>query len=352
MPIVDNGVYVDGHRTEDPHSLEETYEVMRARNGMAWIGLYRADEGEVRSLANEFGLHHLAVEDALTGHQRSKLERYGDTLFVVLRPARYLDAEEEVEFGELHIFVGPEFVVTIRHAESPDLARVRKRLEGNPELLSTGPEAVLYAILDQVVDEYEPVIAGLENDIDEIEDQLFGGDPVVSQRIYELSREVIKFQRATHPLIGMLENLLRGSEKYQVDIELQRHLRDVLDHALLVAGRNDSFRLLLENALTVHTTLIAQKQNDEMKRLSEASLAQNEEMRQMTAADLEQNDEIKKITSWAAILFAPSLVGTVYGMNFVNMPELHWQYGYPFALGLMAALSVGLYAIFKKKKWL
>lgn len=352
MTLIDNGVYVSGLRTENPGSLDETYELMHARQGMAWIGLYRPSPEEVRSIATEFDLHPLAVEDALAGHQRSKLERYGSTLFVVLRPARYLDAEEEVEFGELHIFVGPNFVVTIRHAESPDLRRVRRRLEASPDLLAMGPEAILYAILDEVVDEYGPVIAGLENDIDEIEDELFGGDPDVSRRIYELSREVVNFQRAAKPLITMVEGLLRGSEKYEVELELQRSLRDVLDHSIRVVERADSFRTLLESALTVQSTLVAQKQNEEMRLLSEASLAQNDEMRQMTELSLAQNEEIKKISSWAAILFAPTLIGTVYGMNFDVMPELHWSLGYPLALGLMVAMGVGLYVVFKFKKWL
>ncbi len=211
MTMVDNAVYVNGHRTDNPRNLDETYEVMRERRGMAWIGLYRPEPAEIQSVAAEFSLHELAVEDALHGHQRSKLERYGETLFTVLRPARYLDEVEKVEFGELHVFIGPDFAVTIRHAESPDLKRVRQRLETDPELLTLGPQAVLYAILDEVVDQYEPVVAGLENDIDEIEDELFGSNPDVTRRIYELSREVIEFQRATHPLRGMLEALLRGS---------------------------------------------------------------------------------------------------------------------------------------------
>ncbi len=227
MVLVNNAVYVDGRRSADPQSLDETYEVLRGRHGMAWIGLYRPDVEEIRSVAREFDLHELAVEDAVTAHQRPKLERYGTTLFTVLRPARYLDAAEEVEFGELHVFIGPDFVVTIRHAETPDLGQVRKRLEQSPDLLRRGPEAVLYAILDQVVDEYGPVVAGLENDIDEIEDQLFKGDPAVSRRIYELSREVIEFQRATHPLLEVLGALETGFDKYQVDLELQRSLRDV-----------------------------------------------------------------------------------------------------------------------------
>jgi magnesium transporter len=207
MALVNNAVYVDGHRSADPRTLDETYEVLRERRGMAWIGLYRPDVEELRSVAREFELHELAVEDAIAAHQRPKIERYGATLFTVLRPARYLDETEQVEFGELHVFTGPDFVVTIRHAETPDLSHVRKRLEQSPQLLRLGPEAVLYAILDQVVDEYGPVVAGLENDIDEIEDQLFKGDPAVSRRIYELSREVIEFQRATQPLVSILNSL-------------------------------------------------------------------------------------------------------------------------------------------------
>jgi magnesium transporter len=338
MTLVDNAVYVDGRRSADPTSLNETYELLRARRGMAWIGLYRPDLQEIRSVAKEFDLHPLAVEDAITAHQRAKLERYGTTLFTVLRPARYLDDVEQVEFGELHIFTGQDFVVTIRHAEAPDLGRVRRRLEAAPALLKLGPEAILYAILDQVVDEYAPVVAGLENDIDEIEDQLFKGDPAVSRRIYELSREVIEFQRATHPLLNMLTALEAGFDKYKVDLELQRNLRDVHDHAIRVVERADSFRVLLQNALGVHTTLIGQKQNDEMRSLTEASLAQNE--------------EVKRISSWAAILFAPTLVGTIYGMNFTHMPELRWEAGYPLAIALMVATSVTLYLVFKRRGWL
>jgi len=332
VPIVDNAVYVAGRRIENPASLQETFEYMRSQGGMAWIGLFRPTPEEIQQVAAEFSLHHLAVDDALSGHQRSKLERYDDILFAVLRPARYMDDTESVEFGELHVFVGPDFIVTIRHAESPDLARVRQRLEATPELLALGPEAVLYAILDQVVDEYQPVVAGVENDIDEIEDVLFtGGDTALSQRIYELSREVIVFQRATQPLAGMLESLLRGGDKYNVDVELQRSLRDVHDHSLRITDRIASFRSILENALTVNATLVTQRQTD-------------------TA--LVQNEQVKKISGWAAILFGPTLVGTVYGMNFRYMPELDWPLGYPLAVALMAATSVTLYAVFRKKHWL
>ena len=333
MALIDNGVYVAGRRVDAPVNLDDTYRIMDAHDGLAWIGLYRPSPEEITSVAEEFGLHPLAVEDALSGHQRSKLERYGDTLFAVLRPARYRDEQEHVEIGELHLFVGPDFVVTIRHAESPDLAAVRRRMEANPELLAMGPEAVLYAILDEVVDEYEPVVAGLENDIDEIEDQLFGDsdDDALSRRIYALSREVIDLQRAVHPLATMLESLRRGSEKYNVDVELRRSLRDVLDHVLRIDERVVSFRAILENALTVQSALVARRQAD---------------------ASLAQNDEIKKISSWAAIIFAPTLVGTIYGMNFDDMPELHLPFGYPAALLAMLGFAVGLFGIFKYKRWL
>ena len=239
---------------------------------MAWIGLYRPAEAELLSLAEEFGLHELAVEDAIVAHQRPKLDRYGNTLFVVLRAARYLDAAEEVDFGELHVFIGGDFVLTVRHAEAPNLATVRRRMEADPQLLAHGPEAVLYAILDAVVDGYAPVVAGLQNDIDEIETEVFRGDPAVSRRIYELSREVIEFQRATRPLVGMLDALMAGFDKYGIDEELRRYLRDVADHATTVVERVDGFRQMLQDILTVNATLVSQAQNEETKHLTRGQL--------------------------------------------------------------------------------
>lgn len=338
MPVVDNAIYVDGRRQAEPASLEDTYEMLRTQHGMGWIGLYRPDPAEVRSVAAEFKIHDLAVDDTISAHQRPKLERYGDVLFTVLRPARYLEKEERVEFGELHVFTGKDFIVTVRHAESPNLRRVRQRLEADPDLLRLGPEAVLYAILDEVVDQYQPVVAGLQNDIDEIEDQVFSGDPAVSRRIYELSREVVEFQRATTPLLTIVAELASGFEKYDVDDEMQRHLRDVQDHTIRIVERVDGFRVLLQNILTVNATLVGQRQNEETQRLSETSLRQNE--------------EVKKISSWAAIIFAPTLVGTVYGMNFQHMPELGWRFGYPMALALMLLMGVVLYTVFKRRGWL
>jgi magnesium transporter len=304
---------------------------------MVWLGLYRPEPAELGELAEQYGLPELAVEDAIQAHQRPKFERYGDTLFVVLKAARYLDATEEVEFGELHLFLGADFAITVRHSESPDLSRVRRRLESEPALLAKGSEAVLYATLDAVVDGYSPVVQGLANDIDEIETQVFGGDPGVSRRIYELSQEVLEFQRAAAPLTGILAQITAGFDKYGVDEELRSYLRDVEDHVTQVNERVEGFRLQLRDILTVNATLVAQRQNEEIRELTEASIAQGE--------------EVKKISAWAAILFAPTLVGTVYGMN-LQMPETDWHLGYPFALALMALVSLTLYLVFKRRDWI
>ncbi|MBA2345551.1 MAG: magnesium/cobalt transporter CorA [Rubrobacter sp.] len=338
MAIADSAVYVDGKRVDEPRSLTETHESAKERGGVAWIGLYRPTRDEFEAVAGEFGLHELAVEDAIVAHQRPKLERYGETLFVVLKAARYLDGPETVEFGEVHVFLGHDFVVTVRHGEAPDLASVRRRMEREPDLLGQGSEAILYAVMDRIVDDYAPVVRGLENDVDEIEAEVFGGNPDVSQRVYELSREVIEFQRAVRPLNGVLKGLTDGFEKYGIDVELRRYLRDVQDHVIEVQEQVEGFRQLLQNILSVNLALVSLQQNEEVKRLSEVSI--------------EQNDEVKKVSAWAAILFAPTLIGTVYGMNFDSMPELHWTFGYPFALALMALVCLVLYLLFKRRGWL
>jgi len=337
--VVDNAVYAGGRRIATPRTPAESHEWLTEGfdDRMVWLGLYRPDPGELGDLAEQYGLPDLAVEDAIQAHQRPKFERYGDTLFVVLKAARYLDAAEEVEFGELHLFLGQHFAITVRHSESPDLSRVRRRLESSPELLARGSEAVLYAILDAVVDGYAPVVAGLENDIDEIEVQVFRGDPHVSRRTYELSQEVVDFQRAVQPLTGILAAITAGFEKYGVDEELRSYLRDVADHVTSVTERVEGFRSQLREILTVNATLVAQRQNEEIRELTETSIAQGE--------------EVKKISAWAAILFAPSLVGGVYGMN-VDFPERNWQFGYPFALALMVLVSATLYVIFKRRDWI
>jgi magnesium transporter len=344
MPVVDNAIYIDGRRAVVPQSLDHTFEELRECPGQGhsfcWIGLLRPSPEEIEAVADEFQLHPLSVEDTINAHQRPKLERYGDVLFVVLRPARYVDDVEVVEIGEVHLFLGPDFVITVRHAKEPDLGQVRKRLEAEPELMDHGPYAVLYAVMDKIVDDYAPVLDGLQDDIDEIEVQVFGGDPSVSKRIYQLSREVIEFQRAVEPLRDLFDEL-RSRLKEQAtesDLELRRALRDVADHATRVLDRVESFRQLLANILQVNAALVAQRQNDEMAR--------------MTEAGYQQNEQVKRISSWAAILFAPTLIASIYGMNFTNMPELHWAFGYPLALLLMVLLGLLLYLMFKRRGWL
>ena len=246
-------------------------------------------------------------------------------MFTVLRPAVYNDHDETVDIGEIHIFTGPNFVITIRHSESSGVTRVRERVEGEDELIKLGGDGVLYALFDQIVDDYFPVLDGLENDIDEIEDALFAGEHHVSQRIYELAREVNDFHRGVSPLTTVMNQYFAGFQKYGTNMELQHRLRDVLDHVIVVNNKLESMRSSLADAMTLDSTLTTARQNE---------------------AAMEQNEQMKRISSWAAILFAPSIVGSIYGMNFAHMPELEWQYGYPMALGVV------LYVIFKAKKWL
>lgn len=346
MSIVDNAVYRGGQRIASPATLEETYRLLarlRAEDPrcteagehcvLVWIGLYRPSEDELDSLAEQFGLHELAVEDILQAEQRPKLDRYGATLFTVLRPAVYQDATETVDFGEIHIVTGPGFVITVRQSEHGRVGRVRSRVEAQPALLGTGAEGVLYAVLDQTVDDYYPVVEGLENDIDEISDALFSGsgDGVVSRRIYQLTREVSAFHRAVAPLEMELRQFLEELAEAGAARELQHSLRDVLDHLIFVNNKVEAFQSSLTNALMLDATQLAARQNE---------------------AAIEQNDQMKRISSWAAILFAPSIIGSVYGMNFRFMPELSWVWGYPMALGLMLLTGVALYIVFRLKRWL
>jgi magnesium transporter len=337
--VINNAVYENGARIASPETLAGTFKILDNHpNAIAWIGLYRPTAGELSALAIEFNLHALAIEDAVLAHQRPKIERYGDTLFTVLRAAQYIDDTETVEFGELHVFSGSNFVITVRHSESPDLSVVRKHMEDTPGSMDEGTEAILYAILDAVVDGYKPVVDGVSNDIDEIETQVFDGDAQVSRRIYELNREVIEFERAVTPLTQIIDTLSTGFADGFVGDTLQQYLRDVADHVVQTKERIEEFRLLLRDILAVNTSLVAQRQSEEARNLSEAGNR--------------QAIETRKISGWAAILFTPTLIAGIYGMNFKVMPELHWEYGYPFAIGLMIVSGVVLYIIFKRRGWL
>jgi magnesium transporter len=325
--IVDCAIYVDGHRSA-PCSPGKIHEACRVTGGFAWIGLYDPTQEEFDSVAGEFGLHELAVKEAVKVHQRPKIERYGDVIFVVLKSARYVEEKEAIEFGEIHAFVGPDFIVTVRHGGASELKEVRRQAEGRPDLLRRGPSAVLYTIMFHIVEDYSPVVEGLENDVDEIEVQVFEGTPGasldVSRRIYELSREVIQFHQATQPLAGALSRLTEG-DAHDIDPEVRRHLlRDVQDRVLRATERVEGIRELLTNILNVNLTLVG----------------------------VNQNDQMKKISAWAAVVIVPTLIAGIYGMNFDYMPELHWRYGYLFALSLMALIALGLYVMFRRRHWL
>jgi magnesium transporter len=322
--IADNAIYVDGRRAAQPSSLQETYEALRQLDdGVAWIDLHEPTQEEFESVARELELSPRVIEGAIKPQQRPKLVRYGDSLFVVLKTARYLDEPEKVEFSEAHVLVGKDFVVTVRYEAIPALEEVRRRLEGEPELLRQGPQPILREIMDQIVDDYEPVLEGLGTDIQEVEVEVFGGNEDVSQRIYELSRELVQFQRATSPLARSLE---RGAERneHDIDPELRSYLRELHDRVLRVEEPTEGFRDMLSDILVVNLTLIS----------------------------VRQNDQTKKISAWAAILIVPTLITGIYGMNFDFMPELHWTFGYPLALALMVSISVGLYAVFRHVRWL
>jgi magnesium transporter len=289
-----------------------------------WIGLHEPTNEEFDSVRREFGLHELAVEDAMKGHQRPKLEVYDDDLFVVLKTARYFEPDV-LEFGEILIFVGDQFVVSVRHGEATPLHDVRLALEKRPDLLRYGTGAVLHAILDKVVDDYTPVLTNLDVDITELEAQAFGDEPAMglTERIYRLKRQVINLHRATAPLSEALGRLTDGRYE-QVHEELRPYFRDVYDHLLRAVQTADQYRELLTSILEANLTQVSVRQNEQMRAIS----------------------------AWAAILAVPTLIAGVYGMNFQNMPELKWHYGYPLAVAVMAALCVGLYSYFKHIKWL
>jgi magnesium transporter len=247
-------------------------------------------------------MHPLAVDDAIKAHQRPKLERFGKTLFIVLKSACYLDDPETVEVSEAHIFVGDDFVITVRHGKTPALDEARQRLEGDPELLRRGPQTIVHAIMDQIVDDYGPVVEGLGRDIEELETEIFGANPgVSSRRIYELSRAVIEFQRATRPLAGILKHLVEGGDEYEIDSEAKSYLSHIHNHVLLVTEQLEGFHDLLSNVLIVNLTLVSVQQAE---------------------VGVQQADQTKKISGWAAILIIPTSITGIYGMNFECVPEL------------------------------
>lgn len=323
--IVDGAVYVDGKRVaglKETGSPEDLYAACRSRGGMAWVGLLDPTNEELEGVAGEFGLPREAVAGLSAAHRRPVAVIYDEYTFVALMTARYLDEPEQVKFGEIQILAGPDFVVSVLHGEPSEVARVRRELDHRPEIVAQGPKAALYAVLGRVVEDYEPVVEGLGDDIDQIETEVFGGNPGVSQRIYELSREVIRFERATRPLADVLERLTEDVP--EGDESTLGWLRQIRGRLLRVTEQAAGFRSLLSSILSVNLTLVS----------------------------VQQADQTKKISSWAAILVVPTVVTGVYGMNFRYMPELSWPLGYPLAMLGMAEICLVLYLSFRRSGWL
>jgi len=320
--IVDCAAYEGGRRRQGTLSMEQAGEAANEGGTFVWLGVVEPSEEEFEAVADGFGLHELAVEDAVRAHQRPKVEEYGETIHVVVKTARYVDPKEVIELGEISVFVAPDFVITVRHGKS-DLVPVRERLDQRPDLLEKGPGAVLYAILDHVVDTYIEAAHGFDQDVREVELQVFGEGQNPTERIYKLEREVLEFQAATAPLGEALEELC--SSNYAVVPEaLHEYFRDVEDHLARVSTRIENFRQLLDSALEANLTQVSMRQNEDMR----------------------------KISAWVAIAAVPTMVAGIYGMNFETMPELEWRYGYPTVVAIVLAICLFLYWRFKRAGWL
>ncbi|MEC4019254.1 magnesium and cobalt transport protein CorA [Streptomyces sp. H27-D2] len=351
--VVDCAVYREGRRVSDHVTPNEAMARVRADGGFAWIGLHEPTEREFSDIAREFGLHPLAVEDAVHAHQRPKLERYDDTLFTVFKTIHYVEhaeltaTSEVVETGEVMCFTGQSFIITVRHGGQGSLRALRHRLQQDPELLAKGPSAVLHSIADQVVDGYIAVADAVQDDIDEVEIEVFSGSATAAPgrtagpgkasapktggsarggdagRIYQLKREVLEFKRAVAPLLRPMQ-LLSERPMRLVDPDIQKYFRDVADHLARVHEQVVSFDDLLNSILQAN--------------LAQATVAQNEDMR--------------KITSWAAIFAVPTMIAGIYGMNFKYMPELEWRYGYPMVMIITAGICVAIHRGFRRNGWL
>jgi magnesium transporter len=322
--ILDCAHYKDGERQNTgPLSVDEAAHRC-TDDGFVWLGLHDPDPVELAAVAERFGLPPLAVEDARKAHQRPKLENYADGYFLVLHTAHYLDAREEVEFGEVHVFTGPSYVIVVRHGAASELHPARERLEQNPTLLREGPAAAVWAIMDKIVDDYEPVMAGLENDVEEVEVEVFSDHANdQTKRIYFLRRELAEFYRAVHPVLQPLE-LIVSAEYPDVSSLLRDHLRDVTDHVKRVEDSITTQRELLISILQANLGVIS----------------------------LQQSDVVKQISGWAAIITVPTLIASIYGMNFTHMPELAWRYGYPACLLVMVVAAVVLHRVLRRAGWL
>ncbi len=316
--------YAEGRRVRDVEILDIS-EALKQPGVFVWIGLHDPSAELLREIQQEFGLHDLAVEDAQVAHQRPKLEQYGDSIFVVLRPAILAIDQKRIELGETHLFVGPRYVVSIRHGETPGYAAVRTRCESTSALLAKGPGFVLYAVMDFIVDHYFPVLDTLGDQLERLEDEVFSEtfDRNTVQRIYDLKRNLVEVKRAVSPLVDVSNRLIRFDLPL-IPEDTRPYFRDVYDHAIRINEHVDTLRELLTGALEAHLSLTA----------------------------VAQNDAMKKLAAWAAIIAVPTMVAGVYGMNFKFMPELEWRYGYPVVMTCMVMVCGFLYSRFKRSGWL
>jgi magnesium transporter len=321
--IVDCAVYEHGRRRMGDLRVEDAYEAAREEGTFVWIGLHEPTEDEFDSVRREFELHELAVEDAVKAHQRPKLEVYGDSLLVVLKTVRWDESREHLAVGEILLFVGDDFVISVRHGETA-LHDVRLRMEDRPDLMRHGPSAVLYAIVDRVVDDYRPAIDELDAAIKAVEVDVFSPSRVNSAaRIYNLKRQVLALDGVAAPLVDPLDALARGQHRL-VRPEMQAYFRDVHDHLSRVVHQVTTFRELLTSVLTAN----------------------------LTQASVRQNDDVRKISAWAAIIAVPTAITGIYGMNFEYMPELEWKLGYPLVIVVIVIVCGLLYRQFRRIGWL
>jgi len=325
--IVDSALYRQGVRVPvdcRPGDLHDIRSQITEEGDFVWVGLHEPTEAELEDVAVAFGLHPLAVEDAVHAHQRPKLERYEDSLFLILKTLWYVDEEDAVETGEINMFVGPDFVITVRHGEGASLSNARHLLEGREQVLAHGPSSVVYAVCDQVVDAYEEIVEALQEDVDEVESSVFSDERTNdSARIYVLKRELAEARRAVMPLREPINRFTTGVVR-GIDPEAGPYFRDVGDHLARVSESIDNLDQLLSAAFEAHIAQIS----------------------------IQQNDDMRRISAVVGLIAAPTLVGSIYGMNFRYMPELDWVWGYPMALLLMLASSLTVWVLSKRAGWL
>lgn len=329
--IVDKAIYCGGVRETITGDISDAFTEARARGEcFLWIGLHEPTQEEFDLVTSEVELHPLAVEDAIYAHQRPKLERYDDTLFVVLKPLSYADETSDIEVGEINLFLGADFVISVRHGQANPLGGVRRRIESDPGLMAAGPAGVLYAICDEVVDTYSRISHEVEHDIIALEERVFSGEEAdVTADIYSLKREVLEFRTAQDPLVPVLEEIVKG--RVELCSGTREQFRDVLDHLLRVDAQIDEHNELLTSALSAHLALVGREQN---------------------RVAMQQNADMRKISSWAALIAVPTMIAGIYGMNFDHMPELHWTLGYPLSLTAMVVAVLIVHRLLRKSGWL